>query len=263
METRGVLWLIVVYTARDTPGLPARAGGPRPGWPSVPLAALWRPTGERDLRLLNLVLLLWRHTGEREAMRRGPNHGRRDRAAATGEPGPRMRGDVMRKIWAASAAMLVCLALGGLTVSAQDGPAWITGSVSCEVSDWGIDSVDGEDSSIRDRLATCTVTASDPRASGAGLHVYNEDCHSRNCIDWGTYEVVGSDGSWSGPWTGVESPEGILTAYSQQSGTGGHAGWNLVTVTVCDCTTGTITLEGVLYEGPPPPYGLLPLPEGE
>ena len=107
------------------------------------------------------------------------------------------------------------------------------------------------------------MTASDPRASGAGLHVYSEDCHAGSCIDWGTSEVVGPDGAWSRPWTGIESPEGILTGYSLQAGSGAYAGWNLVTVTVCDCTTGTITLDGVLYEGSPPPFGPLPSPASE
>jgi hypothetical protein len=169
----------------------------------------------------------------------------------------------MRAIWATAAAIVVCLALGGVPALAQDDATWITGSVSCEVSDWGTESQQDEVASIRDRLATCTATTNDPRASGAGPHVYNEDCRSGSCIDWGTYEVVGPDGSWSGPWTGIESPEGILTAYGLQSGSGAYAGWNLVTVDVCDCTTGTITLEGVLYEGPPPPFGPLPSPASE
>ncbi len=119
----------------------------------------------------------------------------------------------MRGLWAASAAIVLSIPFGGLPVVAQDGATWISGSVTCEVSDWGTESQEGGVASIRDRLATCAVAASDPRASGSGPHVYNEDCRSASCIDWGTYEVIGADGSWSGPWTGIEitrwDPRGV------------------------------------------------------
>ncbi len=48
----------------------------------------------------------------------------------------------MRKMWAAGAAVLVCLTLGGLPVAGQDeseptGAVWVTGTASCPTVDSG------------------------------------------------------------------------------------------------------------------------------
>ena len=57
----------------------------------------------------------------------------------------------MRRLWAASSAVLSCLALGGMPVAAQADAVTVTATQECVLGSSTI---------------TCTYTASDPRVAG-------------------------------------------------------------------------------------------------
>ena len=53
-------------------------------------------------------------------MTRGPSTGRLDRAEPLAEPTRDGKGDVMRRMWAAGAAIVMSLVLGGLPAAGQE-----------------------------------------------------------------------------------------------------------------------------------------------
>ena len=60
---------------------------------------------------------------------------------------------------------------------------------------------------VRDLAVRCDAPASDPRLGEEMRLVLNEDCFADGgCINWGTVEQEGPDGTWSGHFAGAEDP---------------------------------------------------------
>lgn len=89
----------------------------------------------------------------------------------------------------------------------------------------------------------------DARVSGTTIGTCNSDCRTMSqppgetgCVWWGTAELARPDGTWAGWWVG---PLTVL------QGTGAYEGWTYVV----QSSDAAYSLEGILYEGPPPPWG--------
>jgi hypothetical protein len=108
-------------------------------------------------------------------------------------------------------------------------------------------------------LFTCQVTYSDPRLSGTQTTMWNERCFSAGgCVNWGTQEIVGPDGTWTGWLTGSEDPDGNTNLYMVLTGTGDYVG-----LTSIRHASGRfwkpLDQVGLIYGGDPPPV-LAPAP---
>jgi hypothetical protein len=179
----------------------------------------------------------------------------------------------MRRMWAAGAAIVVCLALGGIPVVAQSpspgptatpstptGPALVTGMRQC-AGTFSSTSVDGVQLGQMPDL-TCTNTMSDPRITGPGTAVFNGACYPPNgCVYWGTYHIDGPDGAWDGTWNGTDDKDlGKAVFMGFLGGTGAYQGWTFAVVMLDDFSGVPQPLSGLIYQGPPPPWEPLPLP---
>jgi hypothetical protein len=194
----------------------------------------------------------------------------------------------MRRLWAAGVAILVCLALGGVPVTAQwDNARVVRGTITdCVVTTPGTTTLVGATSEgprqIRDRIEACTFlegpdagwTEGDARLAGTGTNVVNLDITQPNAgmwdpeqvsstLRWGTWEIAGPEGSWVGPWVGLGGQPYLLVA----EGTGTYAGLTLVATmpVIYDDTDGHDrgVFEGLVYEGPPPEWGPPPAATSE
>jgi hypothetical protein len=171
----------------------------------------------------------------------------------------------MRKLWAASAAIVVYLALGGMPVLGLDeteeaSAVWVTGTASCPTVDPGTTTtVDGVEQH-RGQVAECTYTSSDPRVAEPTTNTSDWDCYtlapnsaSHSCVGWGTLESP----NWTGYGTIVtDDSEGFVT-HATMIGKGTNAGWTFI---VTDTPQG---FSGLLYEGDPPSFELTPSAMGE
>lgn len=129
----------------------------------------------------------------------------------------------MRTLCAASAAIVVCLALGGAPVVAQDEPepagaVWVTG------------------------------TGSDPRVSGTGTGTWNQDWYPGGIgISWRTYRLENEGGAWSSAFTSADGTPRVASGFLE--GEGGYEGltvyWHL---DVAD----EIRIVGIIFPGDPP-----------
>jgi hypothetical protein len=107
----------------------------------------------------------------------------------------------------------------------------------------------------------CEVTFSDPRLSGTQTTLWNERCFVEGgCTNWGTMEIVGSDGTWSGWFTGTEDPQGVTNLYIVLAGSGAYDGLTNIRHASGDFWQ-PLTQSGVIYEGAPPPMPELPSAE--
>ena len=185
----------------------------------------------------------------------------------------------------------ICLSLlGGLgsAVAAQWGDATvIRGTIAdCVVSAPGTTTLAGVTSEgprqIGDRVESCTFvegpdagwTMGDPRLAGTGTNRVNLDITQPNAgmwdpeqvsstMRWGTWEIVGPDGSWVGPWVQLGGRPYTFVA----EGTGMYAGLTLVASMPviwpeAEGNDGGV-FEGLRYEGPPPPWGALAMQASE
>lgn len=193
----------------------------------------------------------------------------------------------MRKLWAAGAAMLVCLALGAMPALALESsepsfelplPLVATGNGDCTVLDRGTrgtsDGLVLRAEGARDEILDCVLTMSDPRVSGSARVTFNDDCFERpegwECIFRGDMLLEGPDGEWVCTNSGTGDPTGQSDGLVLHvcAGTGGYDGLTLMiqqTLTfsgTADFGDGT-SLHGVLYEGPPPPPFAAPSPASE
>ncbi|MGD8487050.1 MAG: hypothetical protein PVG27_12135 [Chloroflexota bacterium] len=161
----------------------------------------------------------------------------------------------MRKMWAAGAAIVLCLALGGVPVVGQDEtepvaslatspapapmvPAMVTGEFECF-----------------DR-ANCEERMSDPRVNGVHTPTMIREIDvpgANGFVAWGSLTIPGPDGDWTGPFFAMAgwdfSPVGRMVRVLE--GTGAYEGWTYVSWPV---TYGTERqeVEGMIYKGPPP-----------
>ena len=180
----------------------------------------------------------------------------------------------MRRIRLMGAAVALSLVLGTAmgTVVAQDDEAWFGDWLTpTEEGAFGIaaeglptchmDSVEGEyvaapqrsGKEVRNLLFTCDVVFSDPRLSGAQTTRFTERCWSAGgCVNWGTMEIVGTDGGWSGWFQGLEDPSGEVDLHIVLTGSGAYEGLTNVRHASGDFWS-ALTQEGVIYNGDAPP----------
>jgi hypothetical protein len=179
--------------------------------------------------------------------------------------------DDVRRRWTAAAAMIVCLLVSASPALAQDaspsrpGSVAVTGTIlgMCEVQA-GTDTVVDGAREWRGWTVTCRESMSDPRVSGPNVHRYDRDCRYPLaagdaddaspvvCITWSDFVVSGPDGTWEGADRGLVTPDGESDTYRVATGTGAYAGWTYVS----HADEGDVS--GIIYEGPPPPWGPLP-----
>ena len=146
---------------------------------------------------------------------------------------------------------------GGVMAQEADAPAvWVTGpetQAPCEVGDVETVIDDGPITGHRGLSITCTDDLGDPRLSGPSVKLYNDDCYEgAGCVYWGTQELTGPDGSWTGTFTGTTDPEGSGGSYQVLVGTGGYEGLTYVGLAVGQFGQPPRVF-GRVYEGDPPP----------
>ncbi len=112
---------------------------------------------------------------------------------------------------------------------------------------------DGAIQRTRDVVATCTVTMSDPRVSGTATVSSNYDCLAEaGCITWGTQELVGPDGSWTGTYTGTIDAAFTERGFTALNGTAGYEGLTFIVHTSAPLDEAPRVV-GIIYEGDVPP----------
>ncbi len=170
----------------------------------------------------------------------------------------------MRSLRLSLAGMVVLVLLGGLTLAAlarSGGPdtmtgqsaAWVTFiDQSCSAEEVALEQ-DGDIQRMRAVRTTCEVTFDDPRVSGTATTLGNYDCHATvGCTTWGTQELVGPDGSWSGSFIGTIDLAFTERATSVWTGTAGYEGLTFIANAVAPL--GEIpTVVGIIYVGGAPP----------
>ena len=164
---------------------------------------------------------------------------------------------------------LMLLGGAGSAVAAQEalGDTYVTGSL---VFDEAPGRTVQEDDAVELHLfhGECTATSSDPRLSGPGVYDAQQFCLKEGaghvCMGWGTSEVTGPDGTWVGTLGWVEEPSRTgLASWGVQEGTGAYEGWTYW-FHLPDLMDPSSVESGILYEGPPPPWGkTLPLSPAE
>ncbi len=165
--------------------------------------------------------------------------------------------------------ILMLLGGAGSAVAAQEAPdgVYVTGTAECaEVPGRTVQ----EDDAIELHLfqTECTLTSSDPRLSGPGVYDTQQFCLKEEaghvCLGWGTYESTGPDGAWVGTFGWVQDPSRAkLAAWGVAEGTGAYEGWTYW-YHIPDLMAPSSPEYGILYQGPPPPWGeSLPLSSAE
>jgi hypothetical protein len=168
----------------------------------------------------------------------------------------------MRTLRMSLAGTVILMALGGLSsmVMAQEDPGtadWVIGTdADCAVVQGPEATTDGALSSYRGMGLACTAEMSDPRLSGPASKTYNEDCYDEwPCVYWGTHEIAGPDGTWVGAYTGTFDPGQQANGYFAYSGTEAYDGLAFVG-RAYGAFGAPATVEGIVYEGSPPPLAL-------
>jgi hypothetical protein len=102
-------------------------------------------------------------------------------------------------------------------------------------------------------LFTCEVVFSDPRLSGTQTTRFNEHCFAKGgCVNWGTMDIVGADGAWSGWFNGIEDPTGQTDLHIVLTGSEAYEG--LTNIRHANGGFGSaLTQTGVIYNSDPPP----------
>lgn len=186
----------------------------------------------------------------------------------------------MRKPWAAVAAIVVCLALGGLPALGQEESTALERRavfVEGEVRDctWAGHDRWREDGVIYARTTgvECAGNYSDPRLNGTWrIAEYYDACFTASgevtgpatCIYWSEPVVADEDGSWSGH----ETCHDIVQTMTRRcmgvyEGGGAYEGLTYIESYENDLATlGQRDLHGIIYEGPPPAWEVPSPPSG-
>ena len=166
----------------------------------------------------------------------------------------------MRTLRLSLAGTVILALLAGLigAVVAQSEGArsaeWLTFiEQDCTVGDHEPSTVVDGVEQLRGMPITCDITFSDPRLSGVQSSVFNQDIYESGIhVYWGTQEMVGPDGTWSGWFHGTISADAMGNGYIVLTGDGDYAG-----LTNIRHATGPVNEppieSGVIYEGDPPP----------
>ena len=188
----------------------------------------------------------------------------------------------MRKIRVVGAAVGLTVALGTMmaTAVAQDDETWFGDWLTptqegafgpaAEGLPWCVkDTVDreyvaapdGSGKEVRNLLFTCEVVFSDPRLSGTQTTRFTERCWANGgCVNWGTMEIAGTDGGWSGWFQGLEDTAGQVDLHIVLTGSGAYEGLTNVRHASGGFYS-ALTQEGVVYNGDPPLLDASALPE--
>lgn len=183
----------------------------------------------------------------------------------------------MRTLRLSLAGTVILSLFGGLSMAVvaqpesgvASGPAheWVTLISSvCSDPDQPFNGGEGDGFSwLRDWTYRCQEHLSDPRVSGVKTGTFNRDClgpEELTCVYWGTEELVGPDGIWSGRHQGTVDPSDVQASYKVMTGSGKYEG-----LTFIWHGTGTLARAdgfGLIYEGAaPPPVGGMPGPQLE
>jgi hypothetical protein len=182
----------------------------------------------------------------------------------------------MRTTWAAGAAMVTCLALGGAPALAQDasppggppstaspaatpGPvAWVTGTATCPTLDLGDFHIDAEGvGHWRSGRVRCITSTDDVRVSGTHTSTdwqadwWGDMAAPRGqLVQWATVRLENDGGAWEGRLTGVASVPDVGDIIEiWYTGTGGYAGLSYFEQwTEAD----PWQLQGLIFPGDPP-----------
>jgi len=155
----------------------------------------------------------------------------------------------MRRLWAAAAAIVMCLALGGMPALAQGASG--SPAVSPAPVAAGPVVVTGEESGGQFRL-------SDPRVSGYHTETWAGNVGLTNgFVAWGILTLRGPDGDWVGPWTVMAGYDftRLSRLYHTLEGTEAYEGLAFVLYETTPegwDETSPQTFEGVIYEGSAP-----------
>jgi hypothetical protein len=158
--------------------------------------------------------------------------------------------------------------LGGVALAQDDpmAPAKVTGTWAGEGGEFEFTPMDGY--SLGRAWApegSTTVSASDPRVSGTATTEWWNACYlvgpddppyyPSGCIYWGTQRLDGPDGSWEGSYRGVDD-ESLGQAFHLllMEGTGAYEGLSFVAHVQDPFTGEPVTMTGLIYEGPLPPW---------
>ena len=162
----------------------------------------------------------------------------------------------MRRMWAASAAIVVCLALGGLPVAAQDAsPPPSTPSGFSQVHSLpGGGACTPVNQGWPMELA-CTELTNDLRVNGQATRLLElgplSPTDSLDGLFWWDVIIHGPDGDWTGPGYGVRDMDGTVHGVEMLTGHGAYAGLvYAASVTTPMDLTGTTS--GFIAEGAVP-----------
>ena len=182
----------------------------------------------------------------------------------------------MRKLWAASAAIVVCLALGGLPALAQEpspvggspppaspaatpgAVAWVTGTATCPLLDLGDFRTDAAGvGHWRGGTVRCITSTDDARVSGTHTATdwqadwWGDIAVPRGqLVQWAPVRLENDGGAWEGRLTGVASVPDVGDIIEiWYTGTGGYEGLSYFEQwTEAD----PWQLQGLIFPGEPP-----------
>jgi hypothetical protein len=191
----------------------------------------------------------------------------------------------MRRLWAAGAAFVTCLVLVGVSAVGQtespapSGSGADAASTSVLIHIEEPECVTGESGTTTDANGVrqlrgftrhCRYDGVDPRFAGWSDIVHNVDCYSEDasrCVMWGTERIPGPDGEWVGTYRGGSmwvDAVGFRGDLEVLEGTGAYEGWTFVRYMDMAALGGAEwVIDGLIYEGPPPPVPPLPSPASE
>jgi hypothetical protein len=162
----------------------------------------------------------------------------------------------MRKLCAAGATMLVCLALGAPVMAQEASPTaavHVTGTETLH-SDITVppgDVVDGV-MQIRGIHATTDEVSSDPRVSGTGTIVGNVDVYGMHGPQWGTFRIENEGGAWEGTWRGVIYGGTVDTGTAWLVGSGDYEGLTYYYIFGGNNSDLVLETEGLIFPGEAP-----------
>ena len=168
----------------------------------------------------------------------------------------------MRRLWAAGAVIVVCLALG-LPALAQEatippGPVAVDVAHACRLTTGYSTTYEDGVELLRDGVISCDVTADDARLTGPLTVEIDCDCTVVGCACWGASDgPQNEDGGWVGYMVSAEPSSAAPANVWVSDGTGAYEGWTWVET---QQPTGDMVYEGtaMLYQGAPPLWAPLP-----
>jgi hypothetical protein len=104
---------------------------------------------------------------------------------------------------------------------------------------------------IRGNEVALKDTMNDTRVTGNGTSHGNYDKYVDVAVQWGTYQLANTGGSWEGPWAGVVSSGMIEDATAWLTGQGGYAGLTYY-LHFRGLVGGPYEITGLIYPGEPP-----------